>query len=83
LPVVATRAGGIPDKVVSGETGFLANVDDVPGLAEAIRISLAFPDARASLGRQGRERALRLFAWPEIAKRTLRLFETLLAEAHP
>ena len=35
-PVVATRAGGIPDKVVDGETGRLVEPGDVAGLAGAL-----------------------------------------------
>jgi glycosyltransferase involved in cell wall biosynthesis len=81
LPVVATRAGGIPDKVIPGETGFLAEIDDEASLAEAISKALAAPDARGTLGTRGRARARSLFAWPEIARRTLALFEGLLAEA--
>jgi len=80
LPVVATRAGGIPDKVVPGETGFLAEVDDRASLADAIQQALRFPDARRALGEAGRARAQQLFAWPQIASRTLRLFEALLDE---
>jgi glycosyltransferase involved in cell wall biosynthesis len=33
LPVVATRHGGIPDAVLSGETGFLVDEGDVRGMA--------------------------------------------------
>jgi glycosyltransferase involved in cell wall biosynthesis len=79
LPVAATRAGGIPDKVAHGETGFLAEPRDASSLADAVQQALATPDARGSLGRRGRERALRLFAWPAIARRTLALLEELAA----
>jgi glycosyltransferase involved in cell wall biosynthesis len=80
LPVAATRAGGIPDKVVPGETGFLAEPKDPKSLADELQRALAIPDARATLGRRGRERALRLFAWPAIARRTLALLEELVRE---
>src|SRR3972149_7408228 len=36
LPVVGTRTGGVPDAVKDGETGLLAEPDDVFGVAEAI-----------------------------------------------
>jgi L-malate glycosyltransferase len=35
VPVVATRVGGLPEVVVDGETGFLCEVGDVDGMAEA------------------------------------------------
>jgi glycosyltransferase involved in cell wall biosynthesis len=80
LPVVATRAGGIPDKVVPGETGFLAEVKDPASLGEAIEKAFRIADARTTLGARARARVLQHFAWPAIAKRTLELFESLLAE---
>jgi len=36
LPVAATRHGGIPEAVTSGEDGILVAEDDAPGLAEAL-----------------------------------------------
>jgi glycosyltransferase involved in cell wall biosynthesis len=80
LPVVATRAGGIPDKVRDGETGRLVEPGDVTALAEAIA-ELAGDAARArALGGRGRERALAEFSWPGLAARTVALYEELLRE---
>jgi len=36
LPVAATRHGGIPEAVTSGEDGILVAEDDAPGLEEAL-----------------------------------------------
>jgi glycosyltransferase involved in cell wall biosynthesis len=79
-PVVATRAGGIPDKVVPGETGWLVEPGDVEGLAAALRASAEDSARRARYGRAGLERVEAGFLWPVIAKRTLALYEELLAE---
>jgi N-acetyl-alpha-D-glucosaminyl L-malate synthase BshA len=39
IPVVASNGGGLPETVIHGETGYLANVGDVDAMAEyAIRI---------------------------------------------
>ena len=76
LPVVATRAGGIPDKVEDGLTGRLVAPGDVPALAAAIA-AVAHDRARAEMGRRGRERALESFAWPAIAERTIALYREL------
>jgi len=81
LPVVATRAGGIPDKVVEGETGHLVAPGDVAGLARALASLADAPERRRALGERGRERALNCFAWPALAKRTIALYEELLREA--
>ncbi|MFI5183052.1 MAG: glycosyltransferase family 4 protein [Vicinamibacteria bacterium] len=77
LPVVATRAGGIPDKV-SRDSGRLVEPGDVSGLGQALLELSADQALRQSLGRAGRERALRDFAWPSLARRTIALYETLL-----
>jgi glycosyltransferase involved in cell wall biosynthesis len=79
-PVVATRAGGIPDKVVPAETGWLVEPGDVGALAAALEESARDPERRARYGQAGRERLGALFLWPAIAKRTVALYEELLAE---
>jgi N-acetyl-alpha-D-glucosaminyl L-malate synthase BshA len=57
MPVVASAAGGIPEVVVHGETGFLATVGDVEKMAEhAVALGLS-PELRARMGRAGRLRA--------------------------
>jgi glycogen synthase len=82
LPVVATRAGGIPDKV-STETGRLVEPGDSPGLGRALLEMAAEPELRGALGERGRERALIAFAWPALARQTIGVYESLLAERLP
>ncbi len=55
LPVVAARAGGIPDMIVDGETGFL--FDREAQAIEAIRRLLACPETRSTIGRAARAHA--------------------------
>ncbi len=81
LPVVATRAGGIPDKVVEGETGLLLEPGDRAGLARALETMAGSPEARRAFGERGRERCLRFFAWPRIIEGVLALYQELLEEA--
>jgi len=81
LPVVATRAGGIPDKVQDGETGRLVEPGDVEGCASALRELLVSPVLAARLAERGRTLVLERFSWPVIVTRVLSLYETLLAEA--
>jgi glycosyltransferase involved in cell wall biosynthesis len=80
LPVVATRAGGIPDKV-SPDSGRLVEPGDTLGLGRALLELGGDAELRKALGRAGRARALRDFAWPAIARRTIALYETLLGAA--
>jgi glycosyltransferase involved in cell wall biosynthesis len=81
LPVVATRAGGIPDKVEDGVTGRLVPPGDEEALAGALAALAADAPQRASMGARGRQRAERLFSWSALVERTLALYEQLLARA--
>ncbi len=62
LPVVGTRAGGIPESVVDGETGLLAPPGDAPALARAIADLLQDTATRRAFGAAGRRRARALFS---------------------
>jgi glycosyltransferase involved in cell wall biosynthesis len=79
--VVATRAGGIPDKVTDGATGRLVEPGDVDALAEAIAALLASPADRERMGAAGRAHVERHFAWPVLVDRTIALYESLLRES--
>lgn len=76
-PVIATRAGGLPDKVVPGETGWLVDVEDVAGLAEAILDAASAPQRLTRYGDAGRRLVEAEFAWPVLAERTIELYERL------
>ncbi len=73
-PVVAARAGGIPDAVADGVSGLLVAPGDGAGLARTLTELLSDPARRAELGRRARERVLAELTWETIADRT---FEAL------
>lgn len=61
MPVVAAAAGGIPEQVEDGVTGFLVPPGDAEAMAEAT-IALLTDDAlRMRLGRNAAEDAQRRF----------------------
>lgn len=70
-PVVATRAGGIPDAVVDGETGRLSEPRDPEGLARALVETLSSPSARERFGAAGRARFVREFTSAAMVEATL------------
>ncbi len=79
--VVASRVGGIPEVVVDGETGVLVDLDDEfePHLAGAVAALLDDPARAAKMGAAGRARAVEHFGWDAIARRTLAVYEAVLA----
>src|SRR5215213_10263558 len=91
--VVASAVGGIPEEVVPGETGLLVNPGLKPGtsdpadpaafsagLADAINTLARDPALRARFGANGRRRVEAHFSWGAIARGTLDLYRSLLAE---
>jgi N-acetyl-alpha-D-glucosaminyl L-malate synthase BshA len=57
VPVIATRAGGLPEVVEDGETGYLLPVGDIDAMAERAIAILSDKTLHRRLGRAGRARA--------------------------
>lgn len=74
LPVVATRAGGIPEVVRDGVTGLLVPPGDMQALAGAIDSVLADPQHARKLGGAARHHA-EAYAWPHLAQRVATVYE--------
>jgi glycosyltransferase involved in cell wall biosynthesis len=79
--VVATRAGGIPDKVKDGVTGLLVEPADRAGLASAIGALAGDAGRREAMGLAGRRSVAGAFAWSVLIDRTLALYEELCRRA--
>jgi len=62
LPAVVTRAGGMPEVVDEGRTGFVAPVGDTGAFAEKIARLAADPEMRRTLGSAGAQRARQMFS---------------------
>lgn len=60
-PVVATRAGGVPEIVENGKDGILIPPRDEKSLADAINLLLDDPPLRYSLSQRARQDVLRRF----------------------
>lgn len=75
--IVATRAGGLPDKVRPGENGWLVAPGDDVALASAIDDALQDPARLTDMGAVSRTIVEREFAWPVIADRHIAMYARL------
>lgn len=78
LAVVATRAGGLPDKIRPGVNGWLVSPGDPSSLAAAISGALGDMGRLAALGRAGRQIVEQEFSWGVTGAATMQLYEDLL-----
>ena len=76
--VVATTAGGLPDKVDHGVSGWLVPPGDPSALAAAISGALGDPARLPAMGIAGRAIVVREFSWDAAGAATLRLYADLL-----
>ncbi len=83
LPVISTRLAGVPEMVLDGITGVLAEPGDVSGLADAIARIAAMPDRGRALGAAGRRRALELFSLDKTLPQLSELLSPLCSAADP
>jgi glycosyltransferase involved in cell wall biosynthesis len=80
-PCVGGRAGGTPDVIVDGETGFLVPFDDRDALTAALDRLLSDPELRDRLGRAGRTRLEERFTFGRFRERVAGHLRELLPTA--
>jgi len=76
--VVASAAGGIPDKVRPGENGWLVPPGDPSALAAALSGAMSDPTRLARYGLAGRTIVEREFSWAAAGDATVELYRRLL-----
>jgi N-acetyl-alpha-D-glucosaminyl L-malate synthase BshA len=85
VPVVASQAGGLPELVVDGESGFLCPIGDVDAFTRRTRQLLTDEDLHARLSEGARSRAVDTFDIDRIVPQYESYYETvrdrMLAEA--
>jgi len=74
LPVVCTDAGGLPEAVEDGVTGFVVPARDPQALAEKTIALAQDAELRARMGEQGRRRVLANFTLEQQAARFLEFY---------
>ena len=79
VPVVAYRAGGLPEVVSDGVNGYLLEVGDVAGAVEKATSLLRESDRWESFSREGQETARRRFSLGRVVPRYEKYFREVLA----
>lgn len=80
-PILATRAGGVPEVVVEGETGYLLAPGDIEGFAAKLQAMAEAPDRFRALGERGKARAEALFSAERIVGQYLEVYRRVIEDA--
>ncbi len=78
LPVIATRAGALPEIVEDGVTGTLVPPEDAGALARALAASLTERGEFEAMAEKGRALARERFCWQRTADRLIALYRDAL-----
>jgi glycosyltransferase involved in cell wall biosynthesis len=80
IPVVATRVGLVPELITSGESGFVAESEDIEKLSAGILQLCDQPGLRQQFSERGLQ-TIRDYNWPQIAARYYHeLYKPILEE---
>ncbi|MGH8518366.1 MAG: glycosyltransferase [Panacagrimonas sp.] len=78
VPIIASRAGGMPEAVADEQTGLLVPPGDAVALAAALRRMLDDANLRQRLGAQGRARIEREFSVETMVEGNLAVYRELV-----
>lgn len=81
-PIVATRAGGVPEALANGESGLLVDIGDEVGLAAGIVTLLKDRDLGRRLGARARQVVQERFSASAMAQSYLDVYRAVLGENH-
>lgn len=81
VPIIASRAGGMPEAVAEGVSGLLVEPGDATPLCDALRRLMNDAALRQRLGAQGRARIEREFSVAQMAQGNLAVYRELLGDA--
>ena len=81
LPIVATRAGGIPEVVQDGKSGYLVDVGDIQALVERTSELLQDPVKARCLGTAGRHMVCAKFSIEAMVAANLTVYKNALVQS--
>ena len=78
VPVVGTRAGGIPEAMTDGVTGLLIRPGDPEAIAEAAVRILSNPGLAEKMGLEGKKLAAERFSIEAMARGNLEVYRDIM-----
>ena len=78
LPVVAFDVGGVGEAIRNGETGYLAQLGNTDGLADAIVRLLSDRALNSKMGADGRRFVMENYTWDICAQKMLKVYHEAL-----
>lgn len=82
-PVVGPAAGGIPEIIADGRSGYLFQPGDAADLERKLRNLLTAPERRQDMGRVGREIVFERFNLDKMAEQVASIFHEVLRAGRP
>lgn len=80
LPIVGTRAGGIPEMIEDGVDGFHVDIDDCKLMATKLQQLLSEPDLAETMGAAGKKKVAHLNDPERVTKEQLEFFESIRSD---
>jgi glycosyltransferase involved in cell wall biosynthesis len=79
-PVVTTRAGGVEDIVMHGQTGFVCDPGDTETFTAHLKNLINNPELRLSMASVARDRVLKQYSYQRLVDDMSRLYARLLSQ---
>jgi glycosyltransferase involved in cell wall biosynthesis len=83
VPVIGTRAGGIPEIIQNGRNGFLFEPEDAAGLAIHLQALMGDAGLRRSVGAEARRRVLERYTIAAQARAVEAVYREIVAGENP
>jgi len=82
-PLIGTLVGGIPDKILRGQNGYLVPPGDAQQLADKILLALSDHNKLRAMGNVSYQIARERFDWRVVLAQTLELYQAVLPARAP
>lgn len=77
-PLIGTRVGGIPDKILRGQNGYLIEPNDVTAIADKLLLTMRDQNKLRAMGAASYQIVRERFDWRVVIHQTLGLYNAIL-----